>query len=73
MLIVSRTHTYNSPIYLSGKIVCLFGLFMPHTNFARTLLCAMPAEHSYPVCDFTAALISLTIDDPINSLMSLFV
>lgn len=31
-----------------GKTVCLLGLFIPHTNFARILLCAMPAEHWYP-------------------------
>lgn len=34
-----------------GKMVCLLGLFIPHTSLAKILLWAMPAEHLYPEND----------------------
>ena len=51
------------------KTVCLLGLWRPAHNLAKTLLQAIPAEHRKLVCLKTSALISSTIDAPIDKIM----
>ena len=46
--------------------VCLLGLWRPAHNLAKTLLCEIPAEHLKLVCLNISALISSTIDAPID-------
>lgn len=44
-ILVTGNFSKNAVTACHGKIVCLFGLFNPQANFAKTLLWATPAEH----------------------------